>query len=250
MVDKPIRPFPRPVYLKPGIRSPFVAWDNDAVREIVSQLGRVPSLWLLAMSKVPRVGTGRARNYHVFPGKIKSVAKDLGADVPDDAEIRQAFQRLTRSTLETPDGRSDTIILGDKPDYVKLTDHGITLLAIIDNSCELKQFVKKTAGGQLEDDQEADWWPEFGGEVPEDAPVQFRAVSDPPPEGTDRYTLDVVARFLCPEPSCRERLKHEYSIMYPDEAYTKDVSVECPECGQAWKHKAGYPYPGPVAADN
>lgn len=219
-------------------------WENDRVLEIVEGLGQDAALWLLALSDVRGVGTGRARNYHVFPGKIKSTAKELGIDVPQEDKIRDGFDRLKRVKFATSDGRTDTVILGDKPDYVKLTDHGLTLVKLIDSKPDLQQDVKEFLGAVVEQEEEDGWWPD---DIPSGAPVQLTAISaetqDWPCE------LETVAEFSCPHSDCDEDVNHAYKFVYPNEAWTKDMEVKCPGCEQGWKHAAGDPWdePEPVS---
>lgn len=217
-----------------------MSWDNDRVLEIVEGLGQDAALWLLALSNVRGVGTGRARNYHVFPGKIKSTAKELGIDIPQEDQIRDGFDRLRRVTFATPDGRRDTVILGDKPDYVKLTDHGLTLVKLIDSKPQLQEGVKEILGAVVEEDAETGWWPD---DMPSDAPIQLKATS---PETQERpCELETVAEFPCPHSDCNNDISHSYRFVYPNEAWTKDVEVTCPRCDQCWKHTVGNPWDNP-----
>lgn len=220
-----------------------MAWDDEALREIVSHCGPVGALWLLAIIE-KQVGTSKAHNYSVFPGKIKSIAKEIGAPLPDGQEIGAAFKKLRRTKLQDPDGGVDNIILGDKEEYVKLTDHGKTLVTAIDSDVELERHVMKVAGAEIGEDEPEEWWPD---PVPANAPVQL-TTTDRPESGASEWEMEVVAAFPCPEPTCEGMVEHRYSLRYPNEAWTKKVVGECGGCGQEWEHLGGDPWDEPVAA--
>lgn len=216
-----------------------MTWSEDDVEEIIEHLGEVCTLWLLALIE-KNIGKNKAHNYTVFPGKIKSLAKEYEMEPPNRGEISDAFQDLNRIPISTPDGREDTVILGDKQEYVKVTDHGLTLITIIDNSGEIESFIDQFLG---EEQQEQEEW--FPADAPDEAPIKLTALSEEP---TDEafFEVDALAEFNCPYPDCDEVIENGYSFVHPEETWTKKVQEECSGCGETWEHTAGHAWEEPT----
>lgn len=210
-----------------------MVWSNENVREIVRHLGPTATLWILAIID-KNIGKNKAHNYTVFPGKIQSLAKKYDRDPPQGDEISAAFDKLKRIPISTPDGREDTIIQGDKQEYVKLTDHGITLVTLIDNRPTLNQFIKEFLSGEP---QEVDDW--FPAPSPDHAPVHFRTTSDPPSEDEEQYEAEAIAEFDCQYSDCNGEIEEAFSFVYPDDMWSKEICGECPECEEIWECVVG-----------
>ncbi|WP_147299478.1 hypothetical protein [Haloferax sp. Atlit-6N] len=214
-----------------------MSWDNDEVMKIVERLGKEAALWLLAMSRVRGVGTNRARNYTVFPGKIKSISKELGLDPIQEDRIKDGFDRLKRIQFESHGGGFDTVILGDKPEYVKLTDHGLTLVTLIDSDEELQQQVREFIGAET--DEEDAWWPRNYDK--ESAEIMLKAVSEEPEDYSNISTIEVVAKFDCSV--CNETIESDpYELEYYDQAWSKTNVTTCSCCGMKFEYSAGHPF--------
>ncbi|WP_231183528.1 hypothetical protein [Haladaptatus sp. DYF46] len=220
-----------------------MAWNKDDVESIIQRFGPVATLWLKALIK-KNVGRGKAHNYTVFPGKIKSIAKKYDMDLPGDDEISTAFDDLKRKQLRTPDGRTGTVLLDGKPEYVKLTDHGLTLVTLIDSKPEIEQKVDEFLGGEPQEVE--DWFP---AKAPDDAPIQMKAVSEKPAEGEESYEVDAIAEFECLYPDCDGEIENTYSFIHPNETWTEKISAECPVCGEVWVYVAGNAFRDPNKQD-
>jgi len=217
-----------------------VSWEDDIVLQILEQLGREATLWVLTLSEGRSVGTGRAGHYKEFTGGIKSFAKEHGIDPPEDDKIREGFRRLERVEFPDTEGRRDSVIEGDKPDYVKLTDHGITLVKLVSNRENLRKSVKENIG--IEVDEESDgWWPRDY--HPDNVTIQMEAISERPDDAPEEYEIEVEAQFICTR--CKETVEHSYSFVEPTEAWSERVQTHCEECGMGWEHQAGNPYDNP-----
>jgi DNA-directed RNA polymerase subunit M/transcription elongation factor TFIIS len=191
------------------------------------------------MSSGRKVGKNMARNYKTFPGKIQSYAKRHDIDIPEQDEIRDGYKRLRRAQIQDLGGGRDTVILGDKEDYIKLTDHGLTLVTLIDSRESLRRKVKEQVG--VEFDEEEPWWPYEFDEG--DATIQMEAISERPPEGTEEYEIEAKAEFTCPR--CGSEIVHTYTFQEPSETWSRTVSADCPECEMEWCHIAGNPHQKP-----
>lgn len=215
-----------------------MTWSEEAARRTFERLDHVQLLWIYALSTRPRAGTGKARNYHSVTGKVKSKAKDLGVDQPDDDEIRRAFKSLTNSRILGPEGRSDTFILGDKKEYVKTTRVGKNIINEIHGRESIRQELEAELGV---DTGEEEWWPDEYD--PEDAGVRMTTTTPRPDDDADSYDIDVTAEFDCAR--CGEEISHRYTVTYPDEAYAAKISVDCDGCGTTWRHWKGNVYDDP-----
>jgi DNA-directed RNA polymerase subunit M/transcription elongation factor TFIIS len=184
-----------------------------------------------------------ARNYSTFPGKIKSYAKGNEIEIPEENDIRAGYKRLRRAEITHPEEGRDTVIVGDKLDYIKLTDHGLTLVTQIDSSEELEKDVKRQIG--VETDEQEDWWPHDYDS--DDASVSLKAISDRPADNAEEYEIEAVAEFTCPR--CRSTVTHSYTFKEPDDTWSKKVSTTCLECDIEWEHIAGNPYTEPRPID-
>lgn len=217
-----------------------MAWNTEQIKELLRDLGPVATIWLLAIIE-KNIGVNKAHNYTVFPGKIKSIAKDFDRQPPGDDEISRAFKDLKRRPITTPDGSADVIVIGDKQEYVKLTDHGLTLVTLIDNNPEIEEFIEGFLGEKSVED--TDWFPAPN---PDEATVTLRATSEQPSESTDRFEVEAVAEFDCLYPDCEGEIAKDYSFTHPDETWSKKIEAECEECDQAWEFVAGNAHEEPT----
>lgn len=205
------------------------------------RLDRGGTLWLLVLSNRRTVGTGMADSKQHYFGTIKSYSKRHDIDVPDDPEINQGFRNLVRKQLESSDGVRNSVVVGDKPDYVKLTTLGKDLLKSITDD-RLRNSVKRSIG--IETDELPDpWWPEQHNW--ENAEIVFETTSDRPPEDMDEFEIEVTATFSCPR--CGTDIEHSYDMYYPVDAYSDQVEVSCSQCEQTYEHYRGNPYQAPEA---
>ncbi|WP_130501988.1 hypothetical protein [Natrinema hispanicum] len=191
------------------------------------------------MSSGRKAGKNMARNYNNFPGKIQSYAKSHDIEIPDESEIRGGYKRLRRAQIPDLQGSTDTVILGDKEDYIKLTDHGLTLVTLIDSHEDLRREVKRQIG--VEVDQEEPWWPHEYNE--DEAAIRMEATSERPSEDTEEYEIEAKAEFICP--CCESEVTHTYTFEEPVETWSKTVWTDCPGCEIEWSHIAGNPHQKP-----
>lgn len=219
-----------------------MSWDAEQVLYIVDRIGYPATLWLLVIAEHPRVSNHKSLHYGAFPGKIKSYAKEHDVDPPEDDEIREGYRRLTRVEIPDLEGNTDTINLGDKPDLVKLTDHGQTVKTVLQNQPGILRQVKEYYG--LVEKEQEPWWPEQYN--PEDTAINLCAISERPDDDTDEFSIDAIAEFPCNQ--CGSEIQHSYTFTYPTDAWSEYVSVECSECGQEWRHFYGslYDVPEPI----
>jgi len=202
-----------------------VAWEKEHIVSICSRLGYEATLWLLALAEKKNVGTGKAANYKTYPGKIESYAKEKDITSPERNKIRAGFKKLKRAQIETPDGARNTIIEGDKPEYVKLTPIGQSLVTTIGTEPDIRKAIKSSIGVEVENkDKDKSWWPE---EVdPDGAEIRMKAISDEPDGRISAEELETIAEFECEK--CGEAIENEYTFVYPDEAWSKDQYLAKP----------------------
>lgn len=219
-----------------------VEWCKEAVR----RLGWEAALWLLAL---PRKGVGRGvtSDYHSCRGAVRAYAKEYGLGVLDDPPLREGYTRLCRVSIPDPAGGHGKVNLQDKPDLVRLTDVGQTLVAHISHNKELKDWVKDFIG--IETEEEERWFPPaFGSPVP-GAKIEMWTTRERP-KGEEVYEVPTTAEFACPHPDCRKQIRHSYTFTWPKEAYSRKETVTCSGCGQVWAFTAGNPHRPPEVVDS
>jgi hypothetical protein len=215
-----------------------VTWDTGRAEETFRQRTCVQLLWIYALATRPRTGTGAAANYFSRTGKVKSKAKELGIEPPQDDQIRRAFEELKRVDMVGPNEKRGPFFRDDKPEYIKLTRVGKNVINEVHSREEIRRILEQEIGVEIDEDPE--WWPEEYDE--ENAEVVMYATSPRPDDDSESFEVDVVARFSCDR--CGGEIEHEYSTTYPGGAYGEYVEVECPnsDCGMEWKHLRGSVY--------
>ena len=198
-----------------------VTWDKSAVLRARERLERGGTLWLLVLCSRRSVGTGMADNMHHYFGTIKSYAKEQDINPPDDPEINQGFQNLVNKRVENTEGSRNSVIVGDKPDYVKLTTLGQDLLKTIGNNDEIRSAVKQSIGIELDQPPES-WWPQTYDW--DNAKIHFETTSKRPPDDADEFEIEAVAEFSCPR--CNAEIKHSYTVQFWTETYTQLCTLE------------------------
>lgn len=219
-----------------------VTWDKDEAKSVFEQRNQVELLWIYALAVRPRTGTGAAQNYYSVTGKVQSKAKELGVDFPDDGELKQAFESLIRSDMLGPEGDVNSFIVGDKPEYIKLTRVGKNIINEVHSRESINRILKAELGVDFNEAEE--WWPE---EYDDDnAEVIMYTKSPRPDDDSGSYELEITAEFDCE--CCGADIEHEYSAEWPGEAYAQYAETDCPGCGTEWRHLKGQVYrrPKPV----
>jgi hypothetical protein len=227
-----------------------VGSDQGTAEAIFESLGQEASLWLLVLAEKGDVGTEAAASYNTYTGAVKSYAKGGEIDL-DYGEIRRGFRRLRRVKVELPDGASNTIIIDDdRQDYIKLTNVGYTLQTQLQTRPEVRENLRQKLGMDTDDEEEKEIRQLWPSEIDQEArEIEMYVPSGVPEDTSESFELEVSAEFECNCEWCDNTVRHSYTFVYPDEAWSKTVQTECGECSTKWKHEPGNVYNSPSIAE-
>ena len=218
-----------------------MSWDEESARRTFERRSRVELLWIRALAERPSTGPGKARNFHSVTGKVRSIAKQLDVEEPAGDEVKRAFDGLRNATIRGPEGNYNSFILGDKEDYVKLTRVGKNIVNEVHSRETICRVLEEEIGVEFEEGER--WWPEKYDESA--AEIIVYTTSDRPEDDSGSYQLEATAEFYCEQ--CGANIEHKYPVLYPDEAWSDHVAVECPndDCDITWRHMKGNVYDRP-----
>lgn len=217
-------------------------WSEEEVRNIVERLDPMALLWLLIMhrgegSTGVQVGPNAASNAVKLYGKVRSYAKNRGVNPPpNEKRIKQGYKHLLRVHISHPNLGTNSIVKGDKIDYLKLTSVGKRLVTRIHTEPSLKEFVKLEAGLDVDVEPEPKWPDEYDNDNVTIVMTPTEAISNLEPP----FQLPTRAEFACP--ICSESLVNEYTFEYPTDAWSKYATTTCGECSTRLRHKVGNLY--------
>lgn len=224
-----------------------VTWDEDSTRGVAETVGLGGAIWTLYLALESPVGAARTSDFHSEAGSVKSYAKRIGLEEPNDPVVKEGYKNISRKNVVDADGNYGVINKQDKPHIVRLSSLGVELAAAIDNNEEIENSIKKFIGADYDKVQDP-WWPVSPPDRSNE--IYLRTFSDRSLREDEEAEIHVIATFDCLR--CGSEIEHEYSITLnngnPVNGWSRSVEAECGDCGLMHEHKVGDPHekPSPI----
>lgn len=221
----------------------IVSWDKDSVLAVTDTVGFGGTLWLLYLAGNTDVGIGKTSDFHTQKSSVRSYAKDQNLNDPGVPVVKEGYQNLCGKTVVDADENAGTILRQDKPEIVRLTPLGKSLLQTIDSDDRIEICVKEAIG--IESEQEDPWWP---GKGPLDSsPVKLYTYADR--SALDQSEAEIQAHATFPCPYCEEEIENDFQLTLQEgiivDGWGQKVDATCESCGNDFLHSAADPYTRP-----